>query len=78
MKFSIRDLFLMTAIVALAVGWWVDRGRQAIELEMVEWKLDALTGLIEARAGYKVTFNEDEIELAEPDSDFSYLVKKSP
>ncbi|MGI8977594.1 MAG: hypothetical protein ACR2FY_00055 [Pirellulaceae bacterium] len=25
MKFSIRDLFLVTAIVALAVGWLVDR-----------------------------------------------------
>ena len=67
----------MTVIVALAAGWWVDRSRQAIELEMVEWKPDALTGLIE-RAGYKVTFNEDVIELAVPDSDFSYLVKKYP
>ena len=25
MKFSIRDLFLVTVIVALAVGWGVDR-----------------------------------------------------
>jgi len=25
MKFTIRDLFLVTMIVALAVGWWVDR-----------------------------------------------------
>ena len=25
MKFSIRDLFLVTMIVALAVGWWLDR-----------------------------------------------------
>jgi hypothetical protein len=25
MKFSIRDLLLVTVIVALATGWWVDR-----------------------------------------------------
>lgn len=25
MKFSIRDLFLVTVIVALVLGWWVDR-----------------------------------------------------
>jgi hypothetical protein len=30
MKFSIRDLLLVTMIVALAVGWWVDRSRTAI------------------------------------------------
>ena len=30
MKFSIRDLFLVTMIVALAVGWWVDHRRLAI------------------------------------------------
>ena len=29
MKFSIRDLLLVTVIVALAVGWWVDRSRVA-------------------------------------------------
>jgi len=27
MKFTIRDLLLVTVIVALAVGWWVDRKR---------------------------------------------------
>ena len=27
MKFSIRDLFLVTVIVALSVGWGVDRWR---------------------------------------------------
>ena len=25
MKFSIRDLLLVTVIVAVVVGWWVDR-----------------------------------------------------
>jgi hypothetical protein len=36
MKFSIRDLLLVTVIVALAVGWWVDRGRLAIENRRLE------------------------------------------
>ena len=32
MKFTIRDLFLVTVIVALAVGWWVEhRGRRMID-----------------------------------------------
>ena len=26
MKFSIRDLFLVTMIVAILVAWWLDRG----------------------------------------------------
>jgi hypothetical protein len=29
MKFSIRDLLLVTVIVALVVGWWVERNRLA-------------------------------------------------
>ena len=33
MKFSIRDLFLVTMIVALVLGWWVDRSRLAAEVE---------------------------------------------
>lgn len=31
MKFSIRDLLLVTVIAALAVGWWVDHRRQAMK-----------------------------------------------
>jgi hypothetical protein len=32
MKFSIRDLLLVTVIVALAVGWWVDRAKLSREI----------------------------------------------
>jgi hypothetical protein len=42
MKFSIRDLFLVTVIVALALGWWVDRGRLAEEASSNAWIIDQL------------------------------------
>ena len=32
MKFSIRDLLLVTMIMALAVGWWIER-RQRIQVQ---------------------------------------------
>jgi hypothetical protein len=36
MKFSIRDLLLVTVIVALAVGWWLDRRSLAIRAKEAE------------------------------------------
>ena len=33
MKFSIRDLFLVTLIVAILVAWWLDHSRAAVERE---------------------------------------------
>jgi len=27
LRFSLRDMFWLTVVVALAVGWWVDRSR---------------------------------------------------
>jgi hypothetical protein len=36
MKCSIRDLLLVTVIVALAVGWWVDRSRLTGEIRDYE------------------------------------------
>ncbi|MCE9528685.1 MAG: hypothetical protein K8R36_21780 [Planctomycetales bacterium] len=39
MKFSIRDLFLVTVIVALASGWWVDRSNVNARLTReLEWR----------------------------------------
>src|SRR5262245_51299998 len=35
MKFSIRDLLLVTVIAALAVAWWVDRSVLAKKIEQL-------------------------------------------
>jgi hypothetical protein len=33
MKFTIRDLLLVTVIAALAASWWVERTRRIAEIE---------------------------------------------
>ena len=43
MKFSLRDLFLVTTIVAILVAWWMDHGRQAAEIEHQWWLREAKT-----------------------------------
>jgi hypothetical protein len=37
MKFSIRDLFLVTVIVALALGWWIDHRQLRQDREIWEY-----------------------------------------
>ena len=38
-RFTIRDVLLVTVIVALAVGWWVDRSRVHARLtKELEWR----------------------------------------
>ena len=51
-RFTIRDLLLVTAIIAMAIGWWLDRSRidrQYVDLKIkydkfakAESRLDAL------------------------------------
>ena len=36
MKFSIRDLLLVTVIVALALAWWLDRSQLTAEIERLK------------------------------------------
>ena len=45
-RFTIRDLLWLTAVAALAVGWWLDR-RKLIELEKKYTNLEQSTRAIE-------------------------------
>lgn len=36
MKFSIRDLFWLTMVVALAIGWWLERQRAGEAIKEAE------------------------------------------
>ena len=52
MKFTIRDLFLVTVIVAVCLAWWLDRRRlsQVIERQNAKMKEDAERMTAEAQA----------------------------
>ena len=36
MKFSLRDLLLLTLVVALAVGWWLDRQAREARIKLLQ------------------------------------------
>jgi hypothetical protein len=52
MKFSIRDLLLVTVIVALVLGWWVDRNRLADRVE--QWE-HSMPGMLPPYFGQRFT-----------------------
>ena len=47
MKFSIRDLLLVTAVIALAIGWMVDRSKLAWQYEHVVGANERLRDLLD-------------------------------
>lgn len=38
-QLSLRELFLLVALVAMGCGWWVDRSRLATALEEWEYRM---------------------------------------
>jgi hypothetical protein len=58
MKFSIRDLFLVTVIVAMGLGWGLDRSRLAGQLAAWKETAEVLTDFVK-ELGYTVRFSND-------------------
>ena len=65
MKFSIRDLLLVTVIVALVLGWWVDHRQKSAKARAVQNSLfleEQSHRWLQARMevdGYKFVTNEN-------------------
>ena len=73
MRFSIRDLLWLTVVVALAVGWWMDRAAWSRRLSAAQSELReaamgyeeskkvnrALMDFLNARGYYERGFPED-------------------
>ena len=69
MKFSIRDLLLVTLVVALAMGWWLDHRHHVMRLEPLakaekaaDDRFRALREIVEGD-GSKVMLEQNEDEL---------------
>ena len=63
MKFSIRDLLLVTVIVALVVGWWVTQARLSQAQRMVRTRDALLTNI-----GCIAQWKEDGVTLSRLDT----------
>ena len=77
MKFSIRDLLLLTVIVALGLGWLVDSGQRTIREDalqkasaMAEKKFSVLETIVE-RHGLMV-------KVEAPDRDGHFIMSVTP
>ena len=50
-RFSIRELMLVTLVVAMGVGWWLDRNRLAFSLQIWEQRAEVAKGYVETWVG---------------------------
>jgi hypothetical protein len=61
LRFSIRDLFWLMLVVALAAGWWLDR-HQSYK-EKLYWRIEQINGttvITNVQNGYKKVVRDGE------------------
>jgi len=63
-RFTIRELVLLTLVVAMGVAWWIDRTRQVRRYDRLHYALEQSTG-----TGQIITFDSSgELYPSYPDS----------
>jgi hypothetical protein len=66
-RFTIRELALLTIIVAMGVGWWVDHRQQGDYRTISRWQNRVLVEELEFRSKGKVEVDADQIKIHLPD-----------
>lgn len=56
-RFSIRDMLLVTLVVALSTGWWIQYSKMRYELEALQWESEKLQ-LILKSDGYELDLSD--------------------
>jgi hypothetical protein len=46
MRFTIRDLLWLTLLAAVAVAWWIDRGRQTVRADRLTEEIRLLESAV--------------------------------
>jgi hypothetical protein len=73
-RFTIRELLLFTLVVALAVGWWIDRSRlRSMQQERDSWRrrAEAVRSIAE-EDDYRILLEADGVRVYRPSGGISY------
>ena len=76
MKISIRDLFLVIAIVGLGLGWWLDRMRGEARFEKADARAYVLEEML-YEVGFDIEWTGDRIKAKSVGYDFDWPVDKA-
>ena len=67
-KFTIRELLLLTVIVAMGVGWWIDRSQAASREQY--WRTAAVMYAFDL-----ATATDKPVEFVMPDGEKNFLLR---
>jgi hypothetical protein len=56
-RFTIRELVLLTLVVAMGVGWWLDRSRLATRADSAEERMSVLETIV-GSSGWTVKYDK--------------------
>ena len=76
-QLSLRDLFWVTFVLAIVLGWWLDRSRLASARDLYRWRFHVLAGSWEAKTDETITLISSGYVVEKPGYPPEYVVQPS-